>query len=204
MSIPYIKCVLVGDDAVGKTCLLIKKACGEFHQSYIPRNYDDHYSMLVDVQKAKYELRLIETHDQEIDKILRKLIYPGTSVFMLCFAVDQRSSFDSVAEKWVPHIKEMCPVVPILLVGCQIDVRTSSSVSSTTYSEGEALARKIGAVAYMECSACDNTGVDAVFDRAAQIAAGTKTKKLCSVMGNETCPAVVPRDVRAQRHYEPA
>ncbi|KAL5970463.1 Rho-related protein racH [Taenia solium] len=81
--------------------------------------------MLVDVRKATYELRLVETHDQEIDKMFRKLIYPGTSVFMLCFAVDQQSSFDSAAEK---------------------------------------------------------TGVDDVFDRAAQIAAGTKTKKPCSVM----------------------
>ncbi|KAL5103565.1 Ras-like GTP-binding protein Rho1 [Taenia crassiceps] len=115
-----------------------------------------------------------------MSRILRETIYQGTHVFVLCFAVDRRSSFNSVADKWVPIINELCPTVPILLVGCRCDARTSSS-ESITPSEGQALARKVGAVSYIECSAYDSTGVDDVFSRAAQIATDAKMKR-CLVM----------------------
>lgn len=55
--------------------------------------------MLVYVQKEPHELRLVETHNRRIDEMLRPTIYQNTSVFLLCFAVGRRSSFDSVAEK---------------------------------------------------------------------------------------------------------
>ena len=36
MSAGYIKCVIIGDGAVGKTCLLARKIQGEFLSDYVP------------------------------------------------------------------------------------------------------------------------------------------------------------------------
>ncbi|KAL5113106.1 hypothetical protein TcWFU_010395 [Taenia crassiceps] len=158
MPPPTIKCVLVGDGAVGKTCLLIKKKTGNFPQSYIPT--------------TTYQLTLLDTAGQEDYVVLRRKIYPDTSVFMLCFSVGLRSSFQNVVDKWAKDIEYVCPKTPILLVGCKVDVRSTAGVNAIQYFEGKKLAKEIGAVQYMECSALTYDGVDDVFNEAVLIGAG--------------------------------
>uniref|UniRef100_A0A5K3FFP3 Rho-related GTP-binding protein RhoF n=1 Tax=Mesocestoides corti TaxID=53468 RepID=A0A5K3FFP3_MESCO len=151
----------------------------------------DNYTAPIDINGKSYLLNLVDTAGQEGYERLRSVTYPNTSVFMLCFAVDNRSSFENIESKWVPDIKTKEHPVPILLVGCKSDARLNRAGNINTmggrilmYSEGTTLARKIGAVAYMECSAKTNDGVNEVFNKAVLVGAGLEKKKRrrCEIM----------------------
>ncbi|XP_004413136.1 PREDICTED: cell division control protein 42 homolog [Odobenus rosmarus divergens] len=133
-----IKCVVVGDGAVGKTCLLISYTTNKFPSEYVPTVFDN-YAVTVMIGGEPYTLGLFDTAGQEDYDRLRPLSYPQTDVFLVCFSVVSPSSFENVKEKWVPEITHHCPKTPFLMI-----------------SGGP----------YVECSALTQKGLKNVFDEA--------------------------------------
>lgn len=121
-----IKCVVVGDGAVGKTCLLISYTTNKFPSEYVPTVFDN-YAVTVMIGGEPYTLGLFDTAGQEDYDRLRPLSYPQTDVFLVCFSVVSPSSFENVREKWVPEITHHCQKTPFLLVGTQIDLRDDAA-----------------------------------------------------------------------------
>lgn len=162
-----IKCVVVGDGAVGKTCLIMSYTRDEFPGEYIPTVFDSD-DVNVKVNNEVYNLGLWDTAGQEDYDRIRPLSYPNTDVFVICYSVISPSSYENVRAKWYPEIRHHCPEVPILLVGTKIDLRKDShDHSSSTHisnEKGSQLAHKIKAMKYLECSALTHKGVKAVFD----------------------------------------
>jgi cell division control protein 42 len=104
---------------------------------------------------------------------LRPLSYPQTDVFLVCFSVTSPASFENVKEKWFPEVHHHCPGVPCLIVGTQVDLRDDAQVIEklarqkqrpVTSEQGERLARELGAVKFVECSALTQKGLKNVFD----------------------------------------
>jgi len=80
-----------------------------------------------------------------------------------------------VRTKWHPEVKHHCPNTPFLLVGTKLDLRddqetltrlAEKKLAPVTYQQGADMARAIGAVKYVECSALNQTGLKAVFEEA--------------------------------------
>ncbi|KTG05352.1 hypothetical protein cypCar_00013625 [Cyprinus carpio] len=143
-----VKCVVVGDGAVGKTCLLdsftnkfpseptvrmfyihacstiavlVPLSCFLFiFLFFYPVQVFDTQAVTVMVDGELYTIRLFDAAGQDQ---LRPLSYPQTDVFLVCFSVVSLSSFENVKEKWVPEITFHSPKTPFLLVGTQIDLR---------------------------------------------------------------------------------
>lgn len=166
-----IKCVVVGDGAVGKTCLLISYTTNAFPAEYVPTVFDN-YSAQMTVDGRTVSLNLWDTAGQEEYDRLRTLSYPQSNVFIICFSVASPSSFANVRHKWQPEVLHHCPNVPILLVGTKKDLRNDSetikklkeqSFSLTTMHQGVTLAKQIRAVKYLECSALNQEGIREVF-----------------------------------------
>ncbi|XP_017270963.1 cell division control protein 42 homolog [Kryptolebias marmoratus] len=184
-----VKCVLVGDMEARKTELLMSYAT-QFPSEYVPTVFDN-YAVTVMIGGEPYALGLFDTAGQDDYDRLRPLSYPQTDVFLVCFSVVSPKLFENVKGKWVPEISHHCPDTPFLLVGTQTDLRedndtveklAKSKQSPVKPESGKKLARELGAVKYVECSALTKQGVKNVFDEAILAALGhpeTKTKKKC-------------------------
>uniref|UniRef100_A0A667ZXR6 Ras homolog family member Ua n=1 Tax=Myripristis murdjan TaxID=586833 RepID=A0A667ZXR6_9TELE len=169
-----VKCVLVGDGAVGKTSLVVSYTTNGYPTEYVPTAFDN-FSAMVSVDGQPVKLQLCDTAGQdEFDK-LRPLCYTNADVFLLCFSVVSPASFQNVPEKWVPEIRRHAPLAPLVLVGTQCDLREDVKVlidlakyreRPVQPSDAQDCATEIGAVAYMECSSLTQKNLKEVFDTA--------------------------------------
>ena len=188
-----LKCVVVGDGAVGKTCLLISYTTNQFPADYVPTVFDN-YAVTVMIGDEPYTLGLFDTAGQEDYDRLRPLSYPSTDVFLVCFSVISPPSFENVKEKWFPEVHHHCPGVPCLVVGTQIDLRDDKvsieklqrqRLRPITSEQGSRLARELKAVKYVECSALTQRGLKNVFDEAIVAALEPpviKKSKKCTIL----------------------
>jgi len=117
-----IKCVVVGDGSVGKTCMLMSYTTNSFPKEYVPTVFEN-YQATVQVDGQPTSLSLFDTAGQESYDRLRPLSYDLTNVFLVCFAVNSVKSYNNVESKWIPEITHHAPGVPFLLVGTKSDLR---------------------------------------------------------------------------------
>jgi small GTP-binding protein len=174
----HIKCVVVGDGAVGKTCLLLSYTTNAFPGEYIPTVFDN-YSANVMVEDQQINLQLWDTAGQEDYKKLRPLSYPQTDVFILCFSVVSPTSLENVQNMWVPEVKEHCPTTPYIIVGMKSDLRDivaanpdewkAKGMEPVPQSKGEDMKKAIGARSYIECSAKMQINLQEVFEQAIKV-----------------------------------
>jgi small GTP-binding protein len=189
-----VKCVVVGDGAVGKTCLLISYTAGAFPQEYIPTVFDT-FTANVMVDSKPVNFGLWDTAGQDDYDRLRPLSYPNTDVFLVCFSLISPDSFENVKQKWVPEVRQYCPDTPFILVGTKMDLRDDEetieklkqkNLAPITSLQGMTLAKEVNAVKYMECSALQQKCLKDVFDEALRVvlfpAKRPKPTTRCSVL----------------------
>merc|ERR1712080_475366 len=161
---------------------LITFTTDKFPFEYVPPVFDN-YLKKVNIDGFSYGLGLWDTGGGEDYPRLRPLSYPGTDIFLLCYSTMSHSSYSSIQPYWIPEITHHRPNTPFLLVGTQTDLRTDVMVvdklaerneNPLSLELGESLAKEVGAVKYLECSALTKEGVKDVFEEAIVAALGVK------------------------------
>ena len=92
----------------------------------------------------------------------RTLAFREADVFLLCYKISDPSSLFSAINHWVPDLRQQAPSTPIVLVGCQSDLRTDRTVMAALAKVGKSpvssqqalsMSQQIDAVMYVETSA---------------------------------------------------
>jgi len=189
-----VKLVIVGDGAVGKTCLVMAYTTNTFAENVLPTVFDNYtYDAVVEGKFAR--IGIWDTAGQADFDRLRPLSFRGTDVYLICFSVASPSSLANVNEKWALEVKYYGPDVPIVLCGTQADLRTDEKTIKAlkatgqhpvTPEEGQEMRKKIGAKAYVECSALTLNNVKQVFDESVRAAfvrmEDMKPKQKCCIL----------------------
>ena len=118
-----IKIVVVGDGAVGKTCLISCYVNNSFPAEHVPTVFDAHRGQINFKDQAR-KIIIWDTAGQEDLNDVRKLAYDGTDCFIVCFNLASKTSLDNVKNCWKAELnREGCKSAPKILVGTKSDLR---------------------------------------------------------------------------------
>nr|XP_022918663.1 cell division control protein 42 homolog [Onthophagus taurus] len=182
-NLKIIKIAVIGDGTVGKTNLLNRYTLNEPITDYEPTVFDN-YSTEIHLGGKSYLLQLFDTSGQEEYDRLRKLSYVERDCIIICFAVNNKNSYQHVKEKWISDVRQSNKTAKILLVGTKSDLRDDPNEDLVDPEQGVKMMKIIKAKGYMECSSLRNDGVQNVFSEAIRIVLceWQKRKRKCEIL----------------------
>jgi len=181
-----MKVTVVGDGAVGKTCLLLTYTTGSCPGEYVPTIFDNYAASLM-VDGKLGSLSIWDTAGQEDYDRLRPLSYPGTDIFFACYSTCNPSSLANLRHKWLREIREHAPNATVVLVGTKTDARSDPEVVRlleqrgmvpVSSDEGARFAEETGCAGFVECSSRTGAGIKEVFDTAVRVGRSAATEKI--------------------------
>lgn len=174
-----VKVVVVGDGAVGKTCMMIRYTSNCYDPVYVPTVLDvvTHQCF---IGNDTYSLQLYDTAGQEEMVHLRKLAYTNATLIMMCFALDSQESLANLEAKWAPEVQTCCPGGKVFVVGTKSDLE-----KKVDQGEIDRICEEIHAIGYMEVSAAEDSNISNAFTQAVTLAIqkeGKQSKRICNIV----------------------
>lgn len=138
-----IKITFLGDSFVGKSTFINCLRKKEYSFKYHPTIFDNSFYYLTHKNK-KYELDMSDTSGSPEYQGLREKIYPQTDIFIICYAVNNIDSLNSIGS-YCSSIKSEKTKI---LLGLKNDTRYNQSVNSSekiiSFSDGMEIADRFG------------------------------------------------------------
>lgn len=182
-----LKVVTIGDGAVGKTSLLIQYTSGSFPSEYVPSVFDN-YTCNVMHNGKPINLGLWDTAGQEDYDRLRPLSYPGTDCFLICCSAVSPTSLENIASRWIPEARHHMPSAKVIIVCTKTDLRSSTTTPKiVSTADVKAMAERVKADGFVECSSLEGTGVSDVFNKVMEVVltASDASKKAAPSLGKK-------------------
>jgi len=154
-----IKLMMIGDQAVGKTALLVRYADDDFNETLLPTIGIDFKIKTVELLGKRVKLQIWDTAGQERFRTITQAYYRGAMGILLIYDVTNTKSWSNV-RNWVRNIEGNAPqTVNKILVGNKCDLANQRQVSTQ---QGQQLAREYD-IQFFETSARTNSNVHEAF-----------------------------------------
>ena len=158
-----IKCVLLGETAVGKTCLINRFVNDTFKDNFVPTMVGCYSSKDIFYEKANRKIRyeIWDTAGQEKYRSINKIFYQDATIAILVFDITRKDTFDTLKNYWYGELKDNAPKDIIIAIAAnKSDLYEYEEISNE---EVEEFANNINAI-YKQTSAKNGTGIKEMFD----------------------------------------
>jgi small GTP-binding protein len=161
-SLP-IKCVLLGETAVGKTCLINRFVNNTFQEDFVPTMVGCYSSKDIFYDKAnkKIKYEIWDTAGQEKYRSINKIFYQDTSIAILVFDITRKDTFEALKNYWYLELRDNSPKDIIIAIAAnKCDLYEYEEVS---HDEVEEFGKSINAL-YEQTSAKTGEGIKDLFN----------------------------------------
>ena len=160
------KLIVIGDSAVGKSCLTMKATKNFFEEFYSPTVGFEFFTFNVKVNDKAIKLQIWDTCGQEVYRSLIQSFYRNSSLAMMVYSINSKESFDNV-EMWLRELRTHSnPDVKVFLIGNKSDLEAEREV---TTEQGENFYKQNNLSLFMESSAKTGFNTQKIFIKAAEI-----------------------------------
>ncbi|KAL5370446.1 putative Rab2 GTPase [Cryptosporidium parvum] len=166
MASPYdylFKYIIIGDTAVGKSCLLLQFTDRRFRVDHDLTIGVEFGARIINLDAKKIKLQIWDTAGQESFRSITRSYYRGAAGALLVYDITRRDTFNHLS-KWLNDVKRNAtPNMTIILVGNKSDLDRRE----VTTEEGVEFAEKNGLL-FIETSAKTSNNVEEAFMKVAE------------------------------------
>ena len=162
-----LKYIIIGDEAVGKSNLLLRYAQNQFKTEYKVTVGVEFGARNITLNNTVYRVQIWDTAGQERFRSITRAYYKNSICSLILYDISNRESFYNV-QTWLEDCKAQAfPGMIFVLVGNKKDKTEEREVQ---FHEGENLAKEMGMMFY-ETSALTGEGIEEIFNETISIIA---------------------------------
>lgn len=153
------KLLLIGDQAVGKSCLLYRYVDNVFSLNLMGTAGIDMKQKIITIEDKEVKLNIYDSAGHDRFRSIAKNMCSKTDGIIIIYDITDKNTFESV-NMWVKSItKEIESGIEVLLIGNKIDLVNQRVVSTE---EGNELSKKYN-IPFIETSAKESLNVEKAF-----------------------------------------
>ena len=156
--------IIVGDMAVGKSCLLLQFTDNKFRHQHELTIGVEFGGKTIQVNGKNIKIQIWDTAGQEAFQAITRTYYKGATGALVVYDITRRDTFNHVT-KWLDEVRaNALKEIQIILIGNKKDLEDKRQVQTE---EGQSLADKNGLL-FLETSAKTAVNVSEAFINSAQ------------------------------------
>lgn len=154
-----VKVLLIGDSAVGKSCLLLRFADDNFTTSFVATIGIDFRIKTIELDGKRVKVQVWDTAGQERFRTITRAFYRGAMGVLLTYDITDTNTFNHV-EHWIKNIRANAKEdIVIMLLGNKADMEDARQVPTL---RGAEVAQEHG-IEFLETSAKSGLNVQEAF-----------------------------------------
>ena len=156
--------IIVGDMAVGKSCILLQFTDNKFRNQHELTIGVEFGAKTISINGKSIKIQIWDTAGQEAFQAITRTYYKGAIGALLVYDITRKETFIHVT-KWLEEVRNnSSKTITVILIGNKKDLEDKRQVS---YEEGEAFAKENGLM-FLETSAKTAYNVVESFNLSAQ------------------------------------
>ena len=158
------KVIVIGDSGVGTSCLTNKATNNVFEDNYNATVGFEFFTFNIKMFNKIIKLQIWDTCGQELYRSLITNFYRNSSLAIIVYAINSKTSFDSI-EMWLKELRtHSSPDAKVFLIGNKVDLENERVISKE---EGEKFKENNKLNFFLEASAKSGLNAQNIFVQAA-------------------------------------